>query len=343
MSFSNRLLDWYKSFKRDLPWRNSKDPYLIWICEVILQQTKILQGLSYYENFIKKFPTLELLASAKEEEVLKAWEGLGYYSRARNLHFSAKEIWEKRKGVFPNSSKELLKLKGIGPYSSAAIASICFNEVIPAIDGNVYRVLSRYFGIYLPINTPEAQKKFSSLALNLIDLDVPGDFNQALMELGALICLPKKAKCYLCPISQDCFALKNKAIENLPLKVKKKELKKRFFYYLFLKSNKRIALRKRNTQDVWKGLYEFPLIESTNKLSQKELKKSFLEKFSLSANLIEKSIYKLSHQEIYIEFWESLHINSYDIKEEGFNWIVEIKNYPFAKPICVFLKNKSLI
>ena len=258
---------WFEFNKRDLPWRNTSDPYKIWISEIILQQTRVQQGINYYFNFIEKFPHIQSLAAASEDDVLKTWQGLGYYSRARNLHKSAKIIEKEFKGVFPSKYSEILKLKGIGPYTAAAIASIAFQQPYPTIDGNVYRVLSRYFGISDATDSTLGKKVFLKIATSLIPTQNPGFHNQALMEFGALHCTPVNPDCQKCPVLSGCYAFKNKQVQKLPVKSKKKPSHTRFFYYFFFDLGDHTFLEKRTSDnDIWKNLYQFPLFETTNEL-----------------------------------------------------------------------------
>lgn len=269
--FSGKIYRWYTINKRDLPWRNTNDPYKIWISEIILQQTRVQQGLGYYLNFIEKFPSIEKLAHAKENEVLKIWQGLGYYSRAVNMHLSAKYIVNHLNGIFPRTYNDLLKLKGIGPYTAAAIASIAFNLPCPAVDGNIYRLLARYFGLNEAIDSSKGKKTFHELATELIPEKNAGFHNQSLMEFGALQCTPGKPDCLNCPLSNSCFAFNNNCIDKLPVKSKKKESVTRYFYYYFFEWNKFTFIEKRLADDIWKNLYQFPLLETNTELNEKDL------------------------------------------------------------------------
>ncbi len=270
-NFSGQIYTWYKSNKRDLPWRNTKDAYKIWLSEIILQQTRVAQGIQYYLRLTEAFPTVEHLAAADEHEVLKLLQGLGYYSRARNLHAAAKEIVNSYHSVFPNTYENIIKLKGIGPYTAAAVASIAFKLYYPTIDGNVYRVLSRYFGIDTPINNNEGKKQFEKLAWELLPKSDPGDHNQALMEFGALQCVPKSPDCLNCPLNDNCYAFQNKMVGQLPVKLKKTQQQKRFFYYYLIEKEDTIFLEKRTANDIWKNLYQFPLMESKHELNDEQL------------------------------------------------------------------------
>ena len=236
MIFSNRLVTWYLQNKRDLPWRQSINPYTVWLSEIILQQTRVDQGTAYFFKFIEQFPTVYNLANASEEEVLKLWQGLGYYSRARNLHSAANYIVNELNGKFPTTYSEILKLKGVGDYTASAIASICFNEPTAVVDGNVYRVLARYFGISTPINSTSGIKEFKKLAQELIVEDIPGTFNQAIMEFGACMCKPQNPDCFNCPLNDSCVALSNNTIAQLPVKINKTKVRKRYFNYLVIHS-----------------------------------------------------------------------------------------------------------
>ena len=342
MDFKNKLTYWYSINKRDLPWRNTKNPYHIWLSEIILQQTQVKQGLPYYDAFIKQYPTVFDLANASEEEVLKLWQGLGYYSRARNLHTTAKYVAFELNGHFPNNYKDLLKLKGVGDYTASAIASIAFNEVAAVVDGNVYRVLSRYFGIKTPINSTDGIKEFKKLASNLIDKEQPAKFNQAIMEFGATQCKPKNPNCTVCPLNDSCIALQKDMIEFLPVKLKKTTVKTRFFNFLVcIDNNKNTFLEKRTSKGIWQNLYQFPLIESNKSLSSEEFhllntEDSVLNnlKFDYSLYNTEDKVHKLSHQHLYTKFWiietKELPNNSIAIKE--------IKNYPVPVLISSFIE-----
>ncbi len=271
MEFSKKILRWYHKYKRDLPWRKTMDPYKIWISEIILQQTRVEQGTAYYLRFIESFPTISSLAAAPAQEVLKLWQGLGYYSRARNLHEAAKMVIRSHNGKVPDTYNDLLRLKGVGNYTAAAIASIAFAEPVAVIDGNVLRLLARYYNIHAPVNKQSTQKEISELANILIEKDAPGDFNQGMMELGALICTPKNPKCNLCPLSTECLALKEGTIDILPVKEKKASPQIRHFHFLYILQDDIIYIQKRNKKDIWQSLYEFPLIE-TGKARGKTLK-----------------------------------------------------------------------
>lgn len=310
MDFSKKILHWYQENKRDLPWRHTKDPYRIWLSEVMLQQTRVAQGLPYYLKFVKAFPNVEDLAHAKEEEVLKLWQGLGYYSRARNMHATAKIVTEIYKGKFPTSYTELKTLKGIGDYTASAIASICFNEQQPVVDGNVYRVLARYFGVDIPINSTKGIRYFKELATKVMDLDNIRDYNQGIMEFGAIQCAPKKPYCLHCPLNESCVALKENRWQELPVKLKKGKIRERYFNYLvFLDQDNTTQLEQRKTKGIWQGLFQFPLLETQNIAFEEEIKGLLNEKYNhldvedIHAYNEEVVLHKLSHQHLKTKFW----------------------------------------
>lgn len=259
--FQNQIVDWFANHRRALPWRTTKDPYKIWLSEIILQQTRVDQGLGYYQRFVAAFPRVENLAAAEEQEVLLLWQGLGYYSRARNLHHTAKTIVSKYSGVFPSSYEHLLQLKGIGPYSAAAIASIAFDLPHAVVDGNVYRVLSRYFGIATPIDSNEGKKEFFALANQMIEGQNPGIYNQALMEFGALHCKPALPLCLSCPLASKCVAHRTKQVADLPVKTKTIQQRRRILHYYVPIYHRATLIKPRPAGDIWQGLWEFPLVE----------------------------------------------------------------------------------
>ncbi len=308
LDFSDKILVWYGAKKRDLPWRNTSDPYKIWVSEVILQQTRIDQGNGYYLRFIEKFPSIHLLAAAQEDEILKLWQGLGYYSRARNLHAGAKQIIAAFDGVFPNTSSQMMLVKGIGHYTAAAIASIAFGEPIAAIDGNVYRVLSRIFGIGMVIDSSTGKKMFSDLANYLLPADQPGDFNQAIMELGALVCKPRNPNCVHCVFEASCVALRTNTIVKYPVKSKRNVVRNRYFNYLFIVQGNFIYINKRSNNDIWKNLYDLPCIETDAPTELPELTKTpqwnnyFTGHEIILSTLTKEKIQLLSHQKIFAQF-----------------------------------------
>lgn len=306
--FNSRIHQWYSFYKRDLPWRNTRNPYFIWLSEIILQQTRIDQGLIYYLRFIDEFPSISDLADASEDQILKLWQGLGYYSRARNLHFTAKYICQYHNGVFPDDYHSIRSLKGVGDYTAAAISSISFSMKYPAVDGNVYRVLSRFFGISEPIDTNSGKKAFYKLAEELIKGTDPGMHNQALMEFGALQCTPKNPDCLSCPLNENCFAFSEKRIAGLPVKQNKTKQRERFFNYLVLASDNHIWLRKRTADDIWKNLFEFPAIETTEKTDidqlsgQNDFQHIIQNEHTSVESISNWKIHILSHQRIHYRF-----------------------------------------
>jgi A/G-specific adenine glycosylase len=312
MKFSKLLIQWYLHNKRDLPWRNTNDPYRIWLSEIMLQQTRVAQGTPYFLSFADAFPTVFDLANADEEQVLKLWQGLGYYSRARNLHKTAQYVANELEGVFPNNYNDLLKLKGVGEYTAAAIASFSYGEPVAVVDGNVFRVLSRYFDIETDIALASAKKEFAALAFELMPKDEPATFNQAIMEFGALQCVPKSPNCSVCVFNHSCLALQKKKINQLPVKSKKLKVRNRYFNYLVVSDdNDDTIIQKRASKGIWQNLYEFPLIETEVVESfdyiVKRIEKDFFVNDIVGSVLEynEKSIiHKLSHQHLHIKFWK---------------------------------------
>ncbi|RYU97617.1 A/G-specific adenine glycosylase [Emticicia agri] len=306
-TFSEVLQNWYERNKRELPWRNTRDPYKIWLSEIILQQTRVVQGMPYYHKFVDKYPTIIDLANADEKEVLRLWQGLGYYSRARNMHQTAKIIANDLNGKFPENYAGLVKLKGIGPYTAAAIASFAFDEKVAVVDGNVYRVLARLFGIETDIASHEAKKVFGDLANELISAKNPATHNQAMMEFGATYCTPANPGCMFCIFHYDCEANAKGKQAVLPVKSKKVKVKKRYFDYFVIERDGKLLMTKRGAKDIWEGLYHFYLVESKYKLLQiEEIDNDFLQEL-LPVSIIKNSseVYKhvLTHQTIEVRFW----------------------------------------
>jgi A/G-specific adenine glycosylase len=346
MNFSNTLTYWYLQNKRDLPWRNTVDPYQIWLSEIMLQQTRVAQGTPYFLSFTKHFPTVYDLANATEEQVLKLWQGLGYYSRARNLHETAQYVASELSGVFPSNYNDLLKLKGVGEYTAAAIASFSYNEVVPVVDGNVFRVLSRYFNLESDITQASAKKEFTALAFELISKDNPALFNQAIMEFGALQCVPKSPNCCVCVFNESCAALQKKKVDQLPVKSKKLKIRNRYFNYLVVEDeNQNTLIQKRTAKGIWHNLYEFPLIETDKEEGfdsivghiQKDFFKTNVVLSVLECN--EKSIlHKLSHQHLYIKFWKVTIIGEIKngIDQEA------LRKFPFPIVIHNFIENELI-
>ncbi len=308
-AISNALTNWYALNKRDLPWRNTNNPYKIWISEIILQQTRVNQGKDYYNRFIERFPTIYELASASEDDVLKQWQGLGYYSRARNLYKAAQQIVNQNNGNFPINHSEVLQLSGIGDYTAAAICSLAYNQPFAVVDGNVYRVLARLFGINTPIDSSEGKKLFASLAQKLLSNSEPAIHNQAIMEFGALQCVPVSPNCEICPLLSACEAFNTNQVSNLPLKSIKTKTLNRYFNYLFIRHNENTFLQKRKAKDIWQNLYEFPLIESINPLEMSEIvtNEHFIKLFEGTEkvnilNVTSPLKHVLSHRIIYAQF-----------------------------------------
>jgi A/G-specific adenine glycosylase len=307
-NFSEILLKWYSNYKRELPWRGEQDPYKIWVSEIILQQTRISQGWNYYLRFVERFPTITDLATATENEILKYWQGLGYYSRARNLFAGAKYINEQHQGRFPCQYEDILKIKGVGEYTAAAIVSIAFNLPYPVVDGNVFRVLTRVFGIHTPIDTSAGKKEITMLANKLIDSKQAGIFNQAIMDFGALQCTPTNPDCKQCCFAIFCTAKQKNLQSILPIKSQKTKIRTRYFYYLHIRNQEKTLIQKREKKDIWRGLYEFPLIESEKELSTDEILtdiflKNLLKNYMWTIDSI-SPLYKhqLSHQLIIAQF-----------------------------------------
>lgn len=307
--FSKKITNWYLQNKRDLPWRNTQNPYYIWLSEIILQQTRVAQGMPYYYKFVEAFPTVQDLANADENEVLRLWQGLGYYSRARNLHKTAKMVVEDYNGIFPEKYSELLKLKGIGTYTAAAIASFAFGEKVAVLDGNVYRVLSRVFGETTDISGKDAKKVFTQLAESVLPTSDSATHNQAIMEFGAMHCTPASPDCMFCTLAIECVANATGQVSLLPIKTKKVKVKERFFNYFIIEQNGNFAMRKRLGRDVWEGMYDFYLKEieeNIQDLSYLAMEDTFLSEL-IKNSLIkrESSIYThiLTHQRIQTKFW----------------------------------------
>jgi len=339
--FASILLEWYDINKRDLPWRSTKDPYKIWISEIILQQTQVVQGLVYYMRFLERYPDVASLACATEDQVLKMWEGLGYYSRARNLHATAKIIVKDYEGIFPSDYKEIIQLKGVGTYTAAAIASICFNLPYAVIDGNVYRFLSRFFGIDSAIDTVQGKKDFIQVADELLDKDSPADYNQGIMEMGATVCKPKLPLCDECPFNSSCLALRDGLINVLPVKAKKVKQRARYFNYLFAEIDGKVYIERRNDKDIWKGLYQLPLVETENEVSVDTLS-DFI---GCNVTFISKKKHTLSHQIIYSQFYSLMAKELHLLKEDRFVAITidELKQFAFPQLIVDFFKERTYL
>lgn len=349
--FQSRLLEWYQNSHRPLPWKGEKDPYIIWLSEIILQQTRVEQGMPYFHKFVEQYPRVQDLADAPEDEVMKLWEGLGYYTRARNMHAAAKYIADELEGQFPNTYEGILQLKGVGPYTAAAIASFAFELPRAVLDGNVFRVLARFFGIDQPIDSSAGKNRFRALAQQLLDHQDPARYNQAIMDFGATHCTPQKPLCIDCPLSKKCRAFQENRIQKLPVKTKKIRRRTRFFHYLVINQGAEVWIRKRIGQDIWKNLYEFPMVEMQTGLRQAE---KIIEAFDMEP-LRRPTNYQvekisppfqqlLTHQKIVATFVEiklktTPDLNSFGIKK------IDRKNlgkFAFPKLIDCYLKDKSL-
>jgi len=338
MNLNKLILKWYDKNKRDLPWRKTKNPYNIWISEIILQQTRMEKGINYYKSFISKFPDLESLATSEEKDVLLLWQGLGYYSRARNLHHTAKYLYYDLDSKFPKSYKELVNLKGIGDYTASAILSICFEKKHPVLDGNVFRIISRIFGIKDPIDLNNSRKVFKKKAIELLPRSRFGDYNQGLMDFGSMVCRPKNPSCSNCLISKKCVAYKNQLVDSLPVKAKKNKIKTLYFEYLVVNNNNKILIE-RVEDGIWKNLYQFPVNISTSKKNKVEIRKFFIDKFNLQAldlKLINSEYieHKLTHILIKSTFWFTN--KKIDSDEGVFTTILE--DYPMSKLMHNFIE-----
>ncbi len=343
MNFNSLILAYFDENKRDLPWRATNDPFKIWLSEIILQQTRVDQGMKFYHDFTCEFETIFDLAAADEQKVLRLWQGLGYYSRARNLHATAMHLAQECNGIFPTDFAELKKLKGIGDYTAAAIASIAFQQAVPAVDGNMYRVFSRYFNIENDLSASATKKIFWDIGMEVIDPKRPGDFNQAIMDLGATICTPKNFQCDRCPLNESCEALRLNKVATLPIKTKKTKVSNRFFHFIIMEDQQRVILSKRTGKDVWQNLYTFPLIETETDL----LDHGWVIDKQLDAALsfVSEEKHILSHQNLFIKFWEL------PLKEEELidlstlenNLFVDLDSldeFPFPKPIEKIINSK---
>ena len=323
MEFASILLDWFQENGRDLPWRQTRDPYAIWLSEIILQQTQVKQGWEYWERFMRRWPNVEALAAATEDEVLREWQGLGYYSRARNLHYAARQIVEM--GSFPNTIEGIKQLKGVGDYTAAAIGSIAFNLPAAVVDGNVYRVLSRYFGIDTPINTTEGKKLFATLAQELLPADksltshsspLTSEYNQAIMDFGAIHCTPQSPKCEACPLLESCAAFRTNRIQELPVKLKTLKIRERHLIYIYIRYKGQTAIHRRGAGDIWQGLYE-PLL---------------VEEVPAGAVLLRQNVkHVLTHRVLYADFY-LLEIGEKPSLPPDYIWIKESDLNDYALP-----------
>lgn len=343
------LHKWYFNHKRDLPWRKTTDAYTIWLSEIILQQTRVEQGLPYFNRFVNRFPKVSDLAAAEQDEVLRMWEGLGYYSRARNLHQAANAVVAEHQGEFPKSYASIKRLKGIGDYTAAAIASFAYNLPHAVVDGNVYRVLSRICGETTPINTSEGKKRFQSLADALLDKEEPGDHNQAIMEFGALQCVPKNPNCLDCPLKEACVAHARAMVSELPQKLRKSYSKQRYLNYWFFQFEDGTWVEQRQ-KGIWKALHQFPLYESERPLEGEELPSILEERYQLKPNnykvqLWRLPLHKLSHQSLYISMWE-IHLTKQAAQKlEGLYKqlkLTQLKEVALPRPLRKFLDENQL-
>jgi len=343
MNFTTQMLNWYSKNRRDLPWRNNKNPYSVWLSEIILQQTKIQQGLPYYLRFIDKYPDVFSMSKATEQDILKLWEGLGYYSRARNLHKTSKILVNDYNGIFPFSYEGLLSLPGIGKYTASAISSICYEEKKAVLDGNVYRLLSRYFAIDLAINSPSGIKYFEQKSFDLLPKNNIGDYNQALMDFGSMVCKPKLAKCDTCVLNLKCSAFAINKTYLFPVKTQKsKALIKHFNFLIFISSDKKTLIERRDYNGIWKKLYQFPLLETDHELDINTLLKfSLIKQNSISSDCQVKlindkpQVHNLSHRKLFIKFWE---IRLENIKGDS-TFIQDLDNFPFPIVLSRFIKS----
>lgn len=336
------LLDWYADNKRDLPWRDTADPYRIWISEIILQQTRVAQGYEYFLRFIRRFPDVAALASASEEEVLKYWQGLGYYSRARNLHAAARSM----NGRFPETYREVRALKGVGDYTAAAICSIAYDMPYAVVDGNVYRVLSRYWGIDTPIDSAEGKKLFAALADEMLDKSRPAAYNQAIMDFGAIQCTPQSPDCMSCPLAGSCTALSKGLVMQLPVKRHKTKTSDRYFNYIYVRMGACTFIHKRTGEDIWKNLFELPLVETDRDLPEEEFLASapFRALFAEGETPVVRSVLRnvrhvLSHRVIHTNFYEvTLPENSRSFS--GYQRIAaeDLERYPVSRLVHAFLE-----
>ena len=324
--FSTTLLNWFALNGRDLPWRHTKDAYAIWLSEVILQQTRIQQGMDYWLRFMRRWPRVEDLAAASEDEVLREWQGLGYYSRARNLHAAAQQI--AANGSFPNTLDGIKKLKGVGDYTAAAIGSIAFGLPAAVVDGNVYRVLARHYGIDTPINTTQGKRLFTELAQSLLPVDQPASFNQAMMDFGAIQCTPTSPKCVLCPLQESCEAFRSGRVGELPVKEKKLTIQTRRFTYMYIRCQGKTAIRKRAAGDIWQGLWEPVLAEGCGMLA--------------GAKLLRKDVkHVLTHRILLADFY-LLETEAFPALPEGYIWIDETELDKYAVPRLIELLHEAV-
>ncbi|MDF2431841.1 MAG: A/G-specific adenine glycosylase [Mucilaginibacter sp.] len=344
MDFNNELIHWYQNNKRELPWRNTSDAYVIWLSEIILQQTRVEQGLPYFYRFLEKYPTVSHFAAADEDEILKLWQGLGYYSRGRNMLKTALTVQTHYNGIFPRQYDQLIKLKGIGEYTAAAIASFSANETRAVVDGNVYRVLARYFGIEEPINSNQGKKTFQLTANNLLNKKISGLHNQAMMELGAMVCKPQNPACGICPVREGCYAFLHNAVRSLPVKLNKVKIRERYFNYFLVTDGDEVLINRRDEKDIWANMYDLPLIETQALLSPDELlllpqvKEFFGDDIKIQEiSQVKKHI--LTHQRLFVRL---IKLKSKPVKLKDswyYTTIGNMKKLAVPRIIFIFLKN----
>lgn len=344
MNFTAEIVNWYQRNKRDLPWRNTKDAYVIWLSEIILQQTRVEQGLPYFYRFIENYPGVQEFAAAAEDDILKLWQGLGYYSRGRNMLKTARQVAEQYGGEFPVRYEDLINLKGIGEYTAAAISSFAAGEARAVIDGNVYRVIARYFGIHEPVNSTAGKKLFRQIADDLLNREQPGLHNQAMMEFGAMLCKPQNPLCDICPVRAGCLAHRNNEINRLPVKLKTVKIKERFFNYLLITDGQTILLNKRGENDIWANMYDLPLIETDDYILPEQLapilnQTGFFEGQAAVVEIFTAKKHVLTHQHIYAQF---IRINTPPVQLQTGWFYADIKNLEklaLPKIIFTFINN----
>ncbi|HEY8930108.1 MAG TPA: A/G-specific adenine glycosylase [Mucilaginibacter sp.] len=344
MNFNSELINWYLQNKRDLPWRNTNDAYVIWLSEIILQQTRVEQGLPYFERFLEKYPTVSHFAAAHEDEVLKLWQGLGYYSRGRNMLKTAQLVQEQYNGQFPTVYSDLIKLTGIGEYTAAAIASFSSNEAKAVVDGNVFRVLARYLGIDEPVNSTKGKKIFQEAANDFLNKKKPGLHNQAMMELGAVICKPKNPACGTCPVRLGCYAFKHNAINSLPVKLNKVKVRERYFNYFLTTESDKVLINRRGQNDIWANMYDLPLVETPSLLTISQLltHQEVKDYFGGDLQIVEVSPVNkhiLTHQRLFVRL---ITLQNQPVKlKDNWTWIPvnELQKLALPKIIFIFLKN----
>ncbi|CAG5084108.1 A/G-specific adenine glycosylase [Parvicella tangerina] len=339
MNLAEPLLGWYSKEGRDLPWRQNITPYKVWLSEIIMQQTRVAQGLPYFEKFFRELPTIEAFAKADQDQILHLWQGLGYYSRGRNMHVAANQIMETYDGSFPTTFKELKTLKGVGDYTAAAIASIAFNQPKAVVDGNVYRVLSRLFNIDKPIDSSGGKKYFQELADELIDPESPGDYNQAIMDFGAMVCTPKNPLCEKCFLKEKCEAYHDGVVQERPVKSKKVKVSNRYFDYFEVYKGDLIAIQQRDQNDVWKGLYQLPLVEVKNRLEKGAANISqLIDTKGLEISEVYEKKHVLSHQRLHTTFYK-VEIDDLKHLNGDYRWVKrnDLHQYAFPKLISNYL------